>query len=427
MGNITAAAAARGNRVLILAHRQELIHQISRTLRAGNVEHGKIAPWALWTDHAVQVGSAQTVVRRLARLPAFDFVLLDECHHAVSPTFRKIVERFPAAKLLGVSATPTRLDGVGLGVNQGGIFDEMVHTVTVADLVERGFLARPRVFAPAEQFDARALRTTAGDFNRADLENTMDKPAIIGDAVNHYRQFAAGKSALAFGVSIQHAANLAASFTAAGFRAENIDGSMTNDERARIVNAFASGAIKVLCSADLLFEGFDCPGAEVAIMCRPTASMVVYRQTVGRVMRAKPGENTCTIIDMVGNVKRHGMPDETPDYSLDSERARRRRETEDEAPAVKQCPRCFAMNRSHVHACGECGHVFEVRSREIAQREGDLVELTPEMIAAERARRESRREVQQARSREALEAIAARRGYSAGWVRHILRARGQHA
>jgi superfamily II DNA or RNA helicase len=425
--NIAHHAAAKGNRVLILVHRAEILKQCARALRATGAQFGIIAPGAEATDHAVQLASVFTAARRTARIAAPDLIVIDEAHHAAAGSWAKILEAFPNARIVGVTATPERLDGRGLGAANGGFFDAMVQPIKVSELVARGFLAKPRIFAPARDIDTSGMRRIGGDFNAADLETAANRREIIGDIVAHYSRVCPKEPAIAFAVSIAHAEAIAAQFNASGYKAAVIEGAQDDGHRAMLINSLASGALHVLVSCDLISEGFDVPVVRAAILARPTASMGLYLQQVGRALRPAPDKPDAIILDHAGSVKRHGFPDDDRAWSLDAGRRARRAADTDEAPPVKQCPACFAMNRAHVHSCSECGHVFEVRSREIAERDGELVEMTPEMIAQERARREARREVQQARSREALEAIAARRGYSAGWVRHILRARGQAA
>jgi superfamily II DNA or RNA helicase len=421
---LTRLTSAKGKRVLILAHRHELLVQIGRALRAERVDFGMIAPDAERTRHAVQVGSAPTVSRRLATIDPFDVIVIDECHHAVSPTFTRIFDAMPNAIRLGVSATPVRLDGKGLTA----VFDSLVSPIDVAELIRRGFLARPRVFAPPHDFDVEGMRRTAGDFNRADLEERTNRPTVTGEAVEHYQRLCPGASALVFAVSIKHAEALAASFRAIGVRAENLDGTMTTHERSRIVNGFASGAIKIITSCEILSEGFDVPGARAAILVRPTASETIYRQQIGRVMRRKDdGDNTCLILDMVGNVKRHGMPDEVREWSLEGKSAR----AANAGPATKQCPQCFCVNAAAVMHCAECGFSFgdreNARERNLAHRDGTLTEITPEMLARIRERKARAREEYEARTFEQLVELGRARGYNfpERWAQHRMAARGR--
>jgi superfamily II DNA or RNA helicase len=424
---IARAASARGNRVLILVHRAEILKQCSRALRNAGTEHGIIAAGSEPTTHTVQLASVFTAARRTERMTAPDLIVIDEAHHAAAGSWAKIIAAFPTARIVGVTATPERLDGRGLGVQNGGFFDAMIQPIKTSDLVARGFLAKPRIFASASDFDTSNVRRIGGDFNAADLETVANRREIIGDIVAHYSRVCPNEPAIAFAVSIAHAQAIAAQFVAAGYRSEVIEGAQDDATRQRLVNSLASGALHVLVSCDLISEGFDVPVVRAAILARPTASLGLALQQMGRALRPAPGKPDAIILDHAGNVKRHGFPDDDREWSLDAGRRARARDADADGPQIKQCPSCYAMNRAHVHACGECGHVFVVQSREVEQVAGTLIEMTPEMIARERAKRELKREVQIARTREQLQAIATRRGYSPRWVDHILRARGQAA
>lgn len=206
---ITENAAKKSNRVLILVHRQELIRQTSTSLSDIGVPHGIIAPGFTPTWDMVQVASVQTLVRRLHKIHPPQLIISDECHHANAGTWRKIFEHFNKARILGVTATPCRLDGSGLGRASGGFFDDMVKGPSVAELIDRGFLARPRIYAPPIGADLANLRKKYGEFVGADVVAAIDKPVITGSAVEHYRKLASGVPAIAFCASVAHAEHVA--------------------------------------------------------------------------------------------------------------------------------------------------------------------------------------------------------------------------
>jgi superfamily II DNA or RNA helicase len=172
---VIAAAHGRGKRVLVAAHRRELIRQASVKLTAAGVPHGIIAPGYPATADLVQVGSIQTLVRRLDRLPNFDLLVLDEAHHAVAAQWMALLEAQVQARVLGVTATPARLDGKGLGVNAGGIFDILVEGPPIADLTSDGYLSPARYFVPERKLDTSGVRKVGGDFSAADLEKLMSR------------------------------------------------------------------------------------------------------------------------------------------------------------------------------------------------------------------------------------------------------------
>lgn len=272
---VTAGTAQKNKRVLLLAHRRELLRQISKALTMNGVSHAVMAGGSLGTPRApVVVASVFTLANRLARFEPPDLIIGDEAHHFTPrSTWGKVVQHFPKARILGVTATPERHDGKGLG----DLFQSMVMGPTVADLTARGFLSPAVVYAPAAP-DLSGVKRGANDYNQDALAEAMDKPSITGSAVAHYTRLAAGKKAVAFCVSIKHAEDVARDFRAAGYMATSIDGAMDDGTRDRILKDFAAGNIDVLTSCDLISEGFDLPAIEVAILLRPTESLGLYLQ-----------------------------------------------------------------------------------------------------------------------------------------------------
>lgn len=419
---ITEAAMSLGNRVIILVHRQELLLQTSRALMEIGVPHGLIAPGFTQTTEPVQVASVQTLVRRLTRVPCPTFIIIDECHHIVAGSWCKIVHHYSTARLLGVTATPERLDGKGLGIKAGGFFDTLVMGPTVSDLIAQGYLSRPVVYAPPIALDLTGIGKRFGDFITSQVNDRVDKPTITGCAVEHYRKICSGVPAIAFCASVKHAEHVAEQFRAAGVPADTIDGNLPDTDRRRRIDDLASGRIKVLTSCEVISEGTDIPVVTAAILLRPTQSMGLYIQQVGRAMRIHPGKDRAVILDHVGNTFRHGFPDDDREWSLDGrERSARNSETGPE-PYI-QCGRCYLMFRRTDPCCPACGWVAPPAPRTIEQVEGELKEITEE--EKRRMRMNQRNEVYQAQSLEALKAVAAARGYNPLWAEHVYRARQQ--
>jgi len=302
---IVHGAAQKRNVVWWLCHRRELVSQASTTFYAMGIPHGVVQgghatdPGAL-----VQVGSIQTVANRVAQLPEPALIVFDECHHIGAASWDALFHRFPRAKVLGLSATPWRLDGQGLG----RWFEHMVTGPTVAELIEQGSLSPYRLFAPAMP-DLSGVGTAAGDFKRDALSAAMDKPQIVGDAIAHYNRLCPGKRAVAFAAGVDNSKRIAAQFVAAGIPAEHVDGSMSAEARDAAVERFKAGQTLVLSNADLFGEGFDVPAIEAAILLRPTKSLSLHLQQVGRALRPLPGKTEAIILDHAGNSLRHGLPD----------------------------------------------------------------------------------------------------------------------
>lgn len=408
---IAKSAAAKGLKVFILVHRQELLNQTSRSLDALEVRHGLIRPdYPEASMLPVQVASVQTLSRRLNR-GHYDpgLIIVDEAHHATAGTWRKILDRFPTALTLGVTATPVRTDGHGLK----DIFDCIVEGPTVRDLISEGFLVKPKVYGPPHQVDLTGVKRRGGDYDAKDLTERVDRPKITGDVISHYRKLADRQPAIAFCVSVAHAQHVAAQFRDAGYTAVCLDGSMHDAARRSAIEGLANGSINVLTSCDIISEGTDIPVVSVAILLRPTQSTGLFLQQVGRALRPAPNKEHAIILDHAGNCMRHGMPDEDREWSLDGE-PKTKRKTDSE-PTVKQCDKCYHVYRP-APRCPNCGHTPEIKDRKVTHTDGDLIEITE-------VQRQKRQEVGQARTLEALIELAKRRGYSPGWAYRVHSAR----
>lgn len=451
-------AARRGKRVCILVHRQELLLQSSRSLERLGVEHGIISPGHSQTNDLVQVASVQTLVRRIekartqqerSRLTGFDLLVIDECHHSIAGSWKKVLGAMAQAKILGVTATPERMDGKGLGA----VFDEMVQGPPIRELIDEGFLVPSVVYAPPVVADLKGVRLSGGDYQAGDLAVAMDKPTITGDAVAHYRRICPGVPAIAFCANIAHAEHVAAQFAATGIRAASIDGTMPDGQRKNLIQALGDGLIQVLTSCDIISEGTDIPIVGAAILLRPTKSLGLCIQQIGRALRPvyapgfdlethegrlaairAGGKQHAIILDHVGNVLRHGMPDEEREWSLDTGLVKRKAARDEDEPTVRQCPSCYAAHRP-ASCCPVCGHIYEAKTREIDFAAGELKQVDAEAMAKRRAaKREAdalaaqarKDEVRAARSREDLEKIARTRGYRSGWVDIVLDRRAQY-
>lgn len=377
---IAERASLRGKRVLILVHRQELLRQTSEKLDMFGVDHGLIAAGHSMNAHPVQVASVQTLVRRLDRLPPPDLIVIDEAHHAVAGSWAKILRAFPNSQLLGVTATPMRHDGKGLGVQSGGFFDSLVEGPTVADLISQGYLSQPVVYAPPSGVDLSGVKTRGGDYERGETAHRMDKPTITGCAIDHYLRVCNGMPAIAFCATVEHAAHVAEQFKDAGIPAESLDGTMTDAVRKHRIQALGKGQIKVLTSCEIISEGTDIPIVGAAILLRPTKSTGLFLQQVGRALRPFEGKSHSVILDHVGNCYRHGLPDDVREWSLDGYRGAGSEKNKDNGPQIRQCERCYAVYSMGASCCPQCGHVNRKRKSELKQVEGELQQVTPGMI-----------------------------------------------
>ena len=403
------AAAAKGRRVLLLAHRRRLINQLSRTVGSWGIEHDVIVPGRHQRGYAIAVGSVQTVVRRLDKLLPPDLIIIDEAHHLTRDNqWGQVVGHWPNAYLIGKTASPQRLDGRGLGE----VFDDLVIGPTPQWLTDEGFLARARIFCPPTAMDTSKLRKVRGEFDMREAAAALEQAKIHGDAVEHYLKIVAPGTALVSCVSVEFADAMAARFNAAGITAKAITGGCSEDDQEQIFDNLGKGIIKVVTYCEMLSEGVDVPSINAAILLRPTASVTMYLQQVGRCLRPKADGSAAIILDHVGNVERHGLPTEERNWTLEGRDKRKR----DAAPSVRMCPRCFAANATTAQVCSECGHEFTTEARELPETAGELVEITAEL-------RRKRAEVGGARSMEDLLRLERQRGYKPGWAKHIMAAR----
>ena len=417
---LTSRLLASKKRTVILVHRDELVDQVADTLVRFNVDHGRITAGSAYDKRQrAHVASVFTLARRITRVEVPDYVICDEAHHAIgASTWGRIIghwrEANPNLRVIGVTATPERLSGEGLGET----FDTMVQGPTTRELIDLGRLSEFRLFAPAQAIDLSGIGMQGGDYKKGALAAAMDKPAIVGSAVGEYRDKINGAPAVAFCVSVEHAQHTAEQFRAQGFRALCIDGTMDKVLRRAVVDDFRRGAINVLTSCELISEGFDLPGIVGAILLRPTQSLALNLQQVGRALRTAPGKECAIILDHVGNSARHGMPDDPREWSLLGRQKKGKSDSDN--VACRQCEKCFAVSPAAASKCRECGAPFPIKVRTIEEVEGTLSE-----VDVARAKRKADTDRAAARTLEDLIQLGTSRGYQnpAGWARHIFQAR----
>lgn len=405
MAWMAAQSAIRGQSVLFAVHRQELIDQSSETFKALGVQHGIIAPGLSGNDELVQIGSIFTVARRLTKLSPPAVIIYDEAHHSTANTWRKLMAAFPEAFVIGLTATPARLDGSGLGA----IFESLVLGPSVKQLIEWGNLAPFQYYAPPIKANLEGLRVRYGDYVKSEIEFRMDQSEIIGDVIEQYKKLANGKRAICYCVSRVHSEHTAEMFKAAGIPAIHIDGETQAPVRKAAIEQFRSGEIKVLCNVDLISEGFDVPAMEAVILMRPTQSLTLHIQQSMRPMRPDTDnpDKVAIIIDHVGNCYRHGLPDEDRDWILEGKKKNSQGQRE---ISLRQCPKCYVAHRPSP-VCPGCGYLYKASVQsDPEQRKGELVKID------EIDRKKRRQEVGKARNITDLEQIALRRGYSLRWI-----------
>ena len=394
--------ATLGQPTCCIAHRQELVQQISESLALYGIEHNIIAPVGVvrfcaerhvkrtgrsyYNPNAnVAVAGVQTILRRsddlrqfLSRVKLWD---IDECHHVLKDNqWGKATLLFPNAIGLGVTATPLRCDRKALD----GVFDTLVLGPSMRELIDQNHLSDYRIFCPPQSLDLSKVRVSdnTGEYVHKELVKESERSQIVGDVVSHYLKIAPGARGLTFTVDVASAARLADAYNAAGVPAAVVTAKTPDRIRTDLLERLARGDIKQLVNVDLFGEGMDCPTLEVVSMARPTQSYGLYVQQFGRVLRTAEGKSHGIVIDHVGNVVRHGLPDRPRDWSLGAPEGRRARTADPNEIPLTTCESCFRPYERFRTTCPYCGHKPVPSERSAPEHvDGDLIELDPAILA----------------------------------------------
>ena len=386
--HIAMGARERGRRATILVHRQELLTQASSSLARLGVDHGIISPRYTQSRQAVQIASVQTLVRRLGQQDPPDLLIVDEAHHATAGSYREIIRAYPKAHVLGVTATPIRSDGDGLGKEFGGIFDDLILGPTISELIAAGHLVRPVVHAPPVGADLDGMSLSMGDYSKRDQAFRMNRPTITGCAIDHYMRLCPGVPAIVFCSGVEHAENVAEQFRSRGIRAVSVDGGMNDLDRRRAIEGLGNGTVDMLTSADLIGEGVDVPACGAVVQLRRTMSKALWLQQIGRCLRPSEGKECAYVLDHVGNVDLHGYPTWDQQWTLEGEERGEGNGGGGAGGGVKlsQCGNesCMHLFERGPEACPECGGLLPVKARGARQVEGELEPVDQEKLRAAR-------------------------------------------
>jgi superfamily II DNA or RNA helicase len=412
---------AAGQRIAIIVHRGELVEQTCAILAAEGLVFGVIAAgYEENPDAPIQVCMVQTLVNRLDEIAGVNFLIVDECAHAVAVSYLTIIAAVPKARVLGVTATPERLDGTGLREAFGAM---VICSLSPTKLIEAGYLSPFVVYAPERMVDLKKVRSVAGDYALGDLAERMSSGFVLDDALTEYRKHLDGQSAIAFCTTIEHSLAVARFFHAAGIRARHLDGDTPTTERRALIAALATGDVQVLMNCSLISEGLDVPSVAGAILLRPTKSLALHLQQIGRALRPAPGKTRAIILDHAGNTLKHGLPDLEHPWSLDG-----RPKQKGEA-LVRRCPDCGAVIPITARECPECGTDLRPERKKPATQPDPLIELDPARAHEHwLATGQFSAVIRWAGDDETrLNAIAQARRYKPGWVWHRLKHTRQHA
>jgi superfamily II DNA or RNA helicase len=304
--------------VLILAHRDELIRQAADKVRTicgcevGIIKSGE----DFHPDAPVQVASVQSLVNRLNWLECPGLIVIDEAHHVTAASYRKILDAYPDSYRLGVTATPARLDGGGFE----DLFDSLVCGPSVSDLIEPGYLSPFLLYADSSPMQTHGARSSGGDYRSSDVARLNDAVELSGNLIASYRQHCDGKRCIVFAINVEHSEEIAARYQEAGIPAAHLDGNTPVTQRRQTLERFAAGEIQVLSNCALFTEGFDLPALDAVQIARPTQSLTMWLQMLGRALRPAAGKEYAVILDHTKNWAIHGLPSRPRLWTLEGVR-----------------------------------------------------------------------------------------------------------
>lgn len=372
------SAEDKGNSVLFLAHRRELVYQAFDKLKAFGVDRGLLMAGEHRDVHApVTVASidtlrARAMSRQRIEMPDAQLVVIDECHRSLSPTYMELIQYYMSqgAVIMGLSATPIRADGKGLGQ----VYQAMVQCPSVADLIKAGYLVQPKYYAPTIP-DLAGVRTTAGDYNKGDLERAMNTSELVGDVVSNWMRIARNRQTIVFTSGVQHSIHLHREFELHKIKAAHIDANTPMDQRLRIIERLRNRDIQVITNCMVLTEGFDEPTLDCVVLARPTKNMGLYLQMAGRVLRPADFKDDTLIIDHSGAVYRHGFVEDPIEWDLEDgklfkDREARVRERLQEEKTIT-CIKCSCVYSGQLQ-CPQCKYLPEQKGEWLETRHGEL-------------------------------------------------------
>lgn len=393
-------ALDKHKRVIFVADRIELIDQTSETLDAHGIDHGvmQAGHWRTNYAKAVQVCSVQTLARR--SWPDFDICIVDEFHSMYAAQL-KMMEKNPHLIYIGLSATPYTK---GLGLH----WQSLVVGATTKQLIDQGYLSDFVVYAPPPP-DLKGVPVSRGDWSTKQLAERINRTAPVGDVIRTWQRYGNDNRTICFAVNIEHSRHIVSEFQNVGINAVHIDAYTDLQDRKNIIQKYKQGEIKILSCVDVLTKGFDDKETNTLIMARPTKSLTVHIQQIGRALRIAPEKSDAIILDHGGNVERHGFPtDESLPVDLDRTKKGEKKEAAAQEKKPKACPKCMFVKPVGVYACPNCGHEPK-RENTVEHEEGELVKITKASMA----------EKQQFYSM--LLGYAQQKGYAQGWSAHKYR------
>jgi len=418
IGDIANKAIEKGNKVLALMHRRQLVTQLT-----GFLEKSGVSPAMIMSGEEsdlssyAQVATCQTYLRRLKLHPIeenhwfipAEVVFIDEAHHALSKTYQKILKNYEEKIVIGVTATPVLSSGVGMGE----YFDSLVSLTTVQDLIDEGHLVPSECYGPSEP-DLSKLKTVAGDYEKKGLGKLMNEPKIIGDVVDNWFNIAGGLQTMVFAVNVKHSKALRDAFIRRGVSAEHLDAHADDETRSDVLRRFDDGDTQVVSNVGLYTEGTDIPSIECIVLARPTKSIGLHLQMIGRGARPYPGKEKFIILDHGGNINRLGFYEDAIEWTLDGKKlGYRQKVVRKLEKKIRVCPECTFQHTGP--KCPQCGYTIPDWGKMIKAEEAELIKLSqPKGDATMEDKK---------RFYGMLMYYQRDKGYSEGWIAHKYKAK----
>ena len=414
MAELVSGALSKGNKVLALMHRRGLVDQMQERFAECQIDSGIIMA-GIDSDlqHDCQIASLWTYVRRL-RLAEREYnrffidapcLLIDEAHHILNKTYQKVMSDYPDAFVIGFTATPTLSTGAGLGE----YFDSMVNVVSMDELISGGWLVPGEYYGPTEP-DLTKLKIVQGDYEKKGLDEKVNKPQIIGDVVDNWSELAGDKQTMVFAVNRKHARAICREYQARGVNAEYLDAHSDDDGRSDVLRRFNNGDTQVICQVGLYTEGTDLPAIQCLVIARPTRSLGLHRQILGRGARPYPGKDRFVVLDHGGNVRRLGYYEDEMAWTLEGRaNANRPKKPRTKERSILICEMCTTSFSGKV--CPRCGHPVRDYAKKIAALDAELVRL-------DRGKEPKVTMEDKERFYRMLEYHRRQKGYAEGWLGH---------
>jgi len=361
-GEIIKMAREKEKKVAFIVDRLTLIDQASEHLDAVGVDHGVIQATHPRTNYdlPVQVVSAQTLERR--RPWGFDLAIVDECH-CQRESIKGLIAKWDAIPFIGLSATPW-------GKGMGKYYDDLIIPITIHDLIDQGYLVDPEYYGPSEP-DMSGVKITGGDYNQKQAAERSNKKHLVANIIDTWKTLGGNKQTLAFATDVAHSKHIAERFNSIGIPAMHIDAYTDSQDRRDAIKAFNKKELRILSSVGVLTTGFDSPIAEIGILARPTKSLMLHYQMIGRVLRPFPGKAGALILDHAGNCKRLGFVTDPTPTKLDMGHKKKKGENVRKEPLPSVCGKCFFIKPPKTHICPKCGFAPEKQDK-VQELDGSL-------------------------------------------------------